>query len=73
MARVLIAFVRGYQWMLGPLLGGHCRFVPSCSHYAIEALRIHGAMRGTFLTLRRLSRCHPWGPPCGDDPVPSRR
>ncbi len=69
-ARMLIRCVRGYQVILGPLLGGHCRFTPTCSAYAIEALRTHGARRGTLLTLRRLGRCHPWGPPCGEDPVP---
>jgi putative membrane protein insertion efficiency factor len=63
--------VRGYQIVLGPLLGGQCRFTPSCSFYGIEALRVHGAWRGSALTLRRLIRCHPWGGQ-GDDPVPSR-
>ncbi|RLS63929.1 MAG: membrane protein insertion efficiency factor YidD [Planctomycetota bacterium] len=70
-ARALIASVRGYQIVLGPLLGGQCRFTPSCSFYGIEALRVHGAWRGSALTLRRLIRCHPWGGQ-GDDPVPSR-
>jgi putative membrane protein insertion efficiency factor len=55
--------------VLGPLLGGHCRFRPSCSFYAIDALRRHGALRGGWLVLRRLGRCHPWGGH-GDDPVP---
>jgi putative membrane protein insertion efficiency factor len=61
--------VRGYQVFLGPLLGGHCRFTPSCSFYGIEALTKHGAWRGSRLTLRRLLRCQPWGG-CGHDPVP---
>lgn len=61
--------VRGYQVLLGPLLGGHCRFTPSCSFYALEALRRHGAWRGGRLTLRRLGRCHPWGG-SGEDRVP---
>jgi len=61
--------VRGYQIVLGPLLGGSCRFHPTCSCYAIEALRTHGARRGTWLTIKRLVRCHPWGG-FGDDPVP---
>ncbi|MGA1266505.1 MAG: membrane protein insertion efficiency factor YidD [Phycisphaerales bacterium] len=61
--------VRGYQRCLSPWLGGRCRFAPSCSHYAIEALHRHGAVRGGWLSARRLLRCHPWGG-CGDDPVP---
>lgn len=68
-ARLLIGGVRLYQIVLGPILGGHCRFAPSCSHYAIGALRLHGARRGGGLTVRRLCRCHPWGG-SGDDPVP---
>lgn len=68
-ARALILGVRGYQVFLGPLLGGHCRFTPSCSFYGIEALTRHGAWRGTRLTVRRLLRCQPWGG-CGHDPVP---
>ncbi|MBI1304151.1 MAG: membrane protein insertion efficiency factor YidD [Phycisphaera sp.] len=68
-ARACIALVRGYQMLLGPLLGGHCRFSPSCSHYSIDAFRLHGARRGLRLTLSRLGRCHPWGGE-GHDPVP---
>jgi putative membrane protein insertion efficiency factor len=67
-ARPLIFAVRMYQAILGPLLGGHCRYVPSCSEYAIEALRRRGALRGSWLTLRRLLRCHPLGG-AGFDPV----
>ena len=70
-AWVCIALIRGYQVTLGPWLGGHCRFHPSCSVYAIEAYRTHGAMRGTWLTVRRLARCHPLGGK-GFDPVPGR-
>lgn len=70
-ARPLILAVRLYQASLGQLVGGHCRFSPSCSEYAVEALRTHGALRGAWLTLRRLSRCHPLGP-AGYDPVPKR-
>lgn len=68
--------VRGYQVTLGPLLGGHCRFTPTCSHYGLEALRTHGAVRGGWLTVRRLARCHPFerlGGGSGEDPVPPRR
>lgn len=60
---------RGYQRVLGPLLGGHCRFSPTCSHYGLEAVDRHGALRGGWLTLRRVCRCHPWGGQ-GHDPVP---
>lgn len=67
----LVALVRLYQVTLGPLMGGHCRFTPSCSHYALEALREHGAVRGSWLTVRRLARCHPLGG-WGYDPVPPR-
>ena len=68
-ARGLIFGVRCYQATLGPIMGGHCRFSPSCSHYAVEALTTHGAMRGSYLVLRRLLRCHPLGG-FGYDPVP---
>lgn len=65
----LIALVRLYQLVISPWLRPACRFEPSCSAYAIEALRKHGALKGGWLTLRRLSRCHPWGGH-GYDPVP---
>ena len=68
-ARVLIALVGLYQITLGHLIGGQCRFAPTCSHYSIEALARHGAIRGGWLTVRRLLRCQPWGG-SGDDPVP---
>ena len=70
-AAPLVFTVRLYQAALGPLLGGHCRFQPTCSEYAIEALRTHGAARGSWLALRRLLRCHPLGG-AGHDPVPPR-
>lgn len=68
-ARLLIALVRTYQLVLSPLLGPRCRFAPSCSHYAIEAIRRHGPLRGGWLAMRRLSRCHPLNSG-GCDPVP---
>ena len=68
-ARLLLLLVEAYRLTLAPLLGGHCRFVPSCSVYAQEALRRHGARRGTALSLRRLLRCHPFRAG-GIDPVP---
>ena len=65
----LRALVRGYQLLVSPLLGTNCRFAPSCSEYAMEALERHGPARGTWLTAKRLCRCHPWGGH-GFDPVP---
>jgi len=70
-AALLVMLVRGYQVALGPHLGGHCRFVPSCSEYAIEALRAHGAVRGLYLAVRRVLRCQPCSR-SGYDPVPPR-
>ena len=61
--------VRAYQWFISPLLPPSCRFEPTCSAYAIEAFSRHGLARGSFLTARRLLRCHPWGG-SGYDPVP---
>lgn len=72
MSRILIGLIRAYQWLLSPWLGHHCRFYPTCSHYAIEAIEQHGPLTGAGLTLRRLSRCHPWHPG-GVDPVPDRK
>ncbi|TIH10456.1 membrane protein insertion efficiency factor YidD [Pseudomonas leptonychotis] len=72
MKRVLIGVVRLYQYLISPLLGAPCRFHPSCSHYAIEAIERHGALRGSWLALRRLLRCQPWYPG-GYDPVPPTR
>jgi hypothetical protein len=69
MKRLLIGLVRVYQYLISPLLGPRCRFHPSCSHYAVEAVEQHGALRGSWLALRRLLRCHPWHPG-GYDPVP---
>ncbi len=68
-ARALTFLVRVYQWLLRPLIGARCRFYPTCSEYAVEALRRHGALRGSALTLHRLCRCHPYNPG-GFDPVP---
>ena len=69
MRAVLIALIRGYQWFVSPLLGNHCRFYPSCSQYAREAIERHGVLRGVWLAIRRVARCHPWHPG-GVDPVP---
>ena len=69
MRAILIVLIRGYQLLLSPLLGNHCRFYPSCSPYAREAIERHGALRGGWLAIRRVLRCHPWHPG-GVDPVP---
>ena len=71
-ARVLVLPIRVYQLLVSPLLGPRCRFYPSCSAYAVEALQRHGALRGSWLAVRRLGRCHPWNPG-GPDPVPPAR
>jgi putative membrane protein insertion efficiency factor len=70
MRSVLHALIRGYQLIVSPWLGPRCRFHPSCSNYALEAIERHGAWRGSGLALRRLGRCHPWNPG-GFDPVPA--
>jgi putative membrane protein insertion efficiency factor len=69
-ARLLMALVRAYRLLLSPWLGSACRFEPTCSLYALDALRQHGAAAGSYLTVARLVRCHPW---CegGHDPVPA--
>ena len=69
-AKILLALIRVYQLTLSPLVGGSCRFEPSCSVYASEAIRMHGAGRGSWLAMKRLARCHPFGS-YGFDPVPS--
>jgi putative membrane protein insertion efficiency factor len=69
MKTLLVLLLRGYQLLLSPMLGQNCRFYPSCSHYALEAIRVHGAGRGGLLAAKRVCRCHPWNPG-GNDPVP---
>jgi len=66
---LLLLLLRAYQTAISPLLGPNCRFYPTCSAYAAEAIRVHGAARGSFLAARRLCKCHPWHPG-GFDPVP---
>jgi putative membrane protein insertion efficiency factor len=62
--------IRAYQLLLAPVLPPSCRFLPSCSHYAEEAIAVHGPLRGSLLTAQRMCRCHPWGG-SGYDPVPA--
>jgi hypothetical protein len=69
LAYALLAVVRGYQVLASPIVGGACRFQPSCSRYMAEAIERHGAARGAWLGVRRLARCHPFGS-SGFDPVP---
>ena len=69
LARLLILPIRGYQRFISPLFPPVCRFYPSCSAYAVEALRVHGGLRGLWLAVRRIARCHPFNPG-GLDPVP---
>jgi putative membrane protein insertion efficiency factor len=69
---LLIKLVRAYQFFISPWLGSNCRFHPTCSSYAIEAIRRWGALRGGWLAMRRVGRCHPWSDG-GDDPVPPKR
>ena len=65
----LLVLIRAYQLAISPMLGNRCRFHPSCSEYSMEALRRHGLLRGMWLAVRRIGRCHPWHPG-GYDPVP---
>ncbi len=70
--RAVLLLIRAYQIALSPLLGPRCRYLPSCSEYAAEAVTVHGVLRGGRLALARLARCHPWGG-SGIDPVPPRK
>lgn len=72
MTALLLVLIRGYRRFVSPMLGERCRFAPSCSAYALEALQVHGAGRGGWLAVRRIGRCHPFNPG-GHDPVPPRR
>jgi len=64
-----IGLIRLYQWGLSPLIGPKCRYTPTCSHYALEAFKKHGPLKGGWLAIKRIARCHPWGGH-GYDPVP---
>ena len=65
----LILLIRIYHWVISPVIGPKCRYQPTCSHYAVEALKKHGPFKGFWLAIRRIARCHPWGG-SGWDPVP---
>ena len=69
MGHVLSFFIRCYQVAISPFLATNCRFYPTCSHYAMEAIETHGAWKGSWLAVRRISKCHPWHEG-GPDPVP---
>ena len=69
MKSLLLALVKGYRYLLSPWWGSQCRFTPTCSHFAEEAIERHGALHGTWLATRRICRCHPWHAG-GYDPVP---
>lgn len=64
-----IGLIRLYQWVLSPLIGPKCRYTPTCSHYALEAFKKYGPLKGGWLAIKRIARCHPWGGH-GYDPVP---
>ncbi|EIK51619.1 hypothetical protein YO5_14830 [Stutzerimonas stutzeri TS44] len=70
MRKLALASIKLYQYAISPMMASHCRFYPSCSCYALEAIETHGLLQGGWLSLRRLGRCHPWHPG-GYDPVPS--
>lgn len=72
LSRPLVGLVKLYRVTLSPWLGMNCRFQPSCSEYAIEALQVHGVVKGSWLAAKRIGRCHPWGG-SGYDPVPGDR
>ncbi|MFC6100089.1 membrane protein insertion efficiency factor YidD [Olivibacter domesticus] len=65
----LLLLIRMYQWLISPLFPGSCRYTPTCSQYGVEAIKKHGPFKGGWLTIKRISRCHPWGGH-GHDPVP---
>ena len=67
-----VVLVRFYQIAISPLLGSNCRYTPTCSHYMLEALKTHGLIKGLYLGIKRISRCHPWGG-SGYDPVPKKK
>ncbi|MEM9990326.1 MAG: membrane protein insertion efficiency factor YidD [Bacteroidota bacterium] len=71
MRQILLLLIRFYQISISPLLGQRCRYTPTCSAYTATAIKVWGVLKGSWLGLKRISRCHPWGG-CGYDPVPKR-
>jgi putative membrane protein insertion efficiency factor len=69
--KIFIFPIRLYQWTISPLLGANCRHIPSCSHYTVEAIQEWGVLKGIWLGMKRIARCHPWGTH-GYDPVPKK-
>lgn len=69
MKTIFVYIIKLYQYTISPLLGPHCRFNPTCSNYAIEAIKKHNILKALFIIIKRISRCHPWGK-SGEDPVP---
>ena len=68
----LLIVIRGYQLIISPLLSSNCRFMPTCSEYAMESLRSYGLIKGSYLTIKRIGKCHPWGGH-GYDPIPTKK
>ena len=66
-----VLFIRVYQLIISPMLGSNCRFIPTCSEYAMESLKEHGLIKGIFLSIKRIGKCHPWGSH-GYDPIPNK-
>jgi putative membrane protein insertion efficiency factor len=66
-----ILFIRVYQLIISPMLGSNCRFIPTCSEYAMESLKEYGLIKGIFLSIKRIGKCHPWGSH-GYDPIPTK-
>ena len=66
-----ILIIRAYQLVISPMLGSNCRFIPTCSEYAMESLREYGLIKGIFLSIKRIGKCHPWGSH-GYDPIPTK-
>ena len=66
-----ILIIRAYQLVISPILGSNCRFMPTCSEYALESLKAYGLIKGIYLTIKRIGKCHPWGSN-GYDPIPTK-
>jgi len=66
-----VLFIRVYQLIISPMLGSNCRFIPTCSEYAMESLKEYGLIKGIFLSIKRIGKCHPWGSH-GYDPIPNK-